>query len=183
MALVTLVLTGVLYPLLITGIASVAFPRQAAGSLITRNGKVIGSALIGQGFASDGYFHGRPSMAGRRGYDAAASGASNLGPTNEALTAAMKARVTAIIGAEPGAAEGAVPVDLVTASGSGLDPHISPDAAAIQVTRVSRARGLAEARVADVVRRHIEGRDLGLFGEPRVNVLLLNLDLDALSSR
>lgn len=178
MALVTLVLTGVAYPLVVTGIASVAFPSQAAGSLVSLEGRTVGSSLIGQAFESPAYFHGRPSAAGD-GYDAMASGASNLGPTSRVLSDQVRRRARAAAVAEGIAS---IPVDLLTASGSGLDPHISPDAALVQVARVARERGLEASAVRALVERRIERRDFGLLGEPRVNVLLLNIDLDALSS-
>jgi K+-transporting ATPase ATPase C chain len=181
MALVTILLTGVVYPLVVTGVSAVLFPRQAAGSLIVSDGVVVGSELIGQAFTSPRYFHGRPSAAGERGYDAAASGASNLAPTSAQLAHDVRTRVNDVI-LQDGAAFGSVPVDLVTASASGLDPHVSPDSALLQVPRVARVRGLAEAHVRALVEARIDGRDLGVLGEPRVNVLLLNLDLDALSS-
>lgn len=175
LALYTL-LTGVVYPILVTGIAQVAFPHQANGSLIERAGVVIGSELIGQQFDDPKYFWGRPSAAG---YDAAASSGSNYGATNPALLDSVQARIDALKAADPDNTL-PIPVDLVTASGSGLDPHISVASALYQVHRVASARGLDEAEVVALVDLYTEGRQFGFLGEPRVNVLLLNLALDEL---
>ena len=180
MLLVLTVLTGVMYPLAVTGLAHLLFPTQANGSLMTRDGKVIGSELIGQYFDEPQYFWGRPSATSPYPYNAAASSGSNLGPTNPVLIEAVKTRVAALRAADPGN-EAPVPVDLVTTSGSGLDPHISPAAALYQAHRVARVRGVQESQVKDLVALHTEGRQFGLLGEPRVNVLKLNLALDTVT--
>ena len=180
------VVTGLLYPLAVTGVAQAVFSHQANGSLITQNGKVVGSELIGQSFTAPGHFLGRPSATAPMPYNAAASGGSNQGPTNPALVDAVKARIESLRAADPGNTR-AVPVDLVTASASGLDPHISPAAADYQTARVAKARGLPLAQVQTLVQQHTEAPWLGLLGEPRVNVLALNLALNlapgALSQR
>lgn len=178
MLVVMTVLTGIIYPLATTGLARVLFPYQAGGSLAYRDGRPVGSSLIGQKFTGPGYFHGRPSAAGPDGYDAAASSGSNLGPTNAKLVAAIAQRLETVR-AENGLPAGTpVPADLVTASASGLDPDISPAAAYLQVPRVARARNLPEEQVRALVTKNITGRQFGLLGEPRVNVLQLNLELD-----
>lgn len=172
-------ITGLLYPLLVTGVSQALFPAQAAGSLIERDGKLIGSRLIGQNFTDPKYFWSRPSATSPYPNNAAASGGSNLGPLNPALKAAVESRIEALRKADPGQAA-PVPVDLVTASASGLDPHVSPAAVDYQIGRVARARGLTTEAVRTVVAQHTEPRQWGLFGEPRVNVLELNLALDRL---
>lgn len=178
MVLVVLTLiTGFLYPLMITGIAQLLFPRQANGSLILFNGQPVGSSLIGQPFDAPKYFWGRPSATSPFPYNAAASSGSNLGPTNDALTKAVQARIDALNAVDPENPL-SLPVDLVTASGSGLDPHISPAAAEYQVRRIARVQGLDEAVIRRLVAQHTEGRQFGILGEPRVNVLTLNLALD-----
>ncbi|HWB17746.1 MAG TPA: potassium-transporting ATPase subunit KdpC [Vicinamibacterales bacterium] len=174
MTIVTTLLLGIAYPLGITAVAQIAFPDRANGQLVERDGALIGSRLIGQGFAMPGYFHPRPSATATP-YDAANSGGSQLGPTNRTLIDTVKARVDAARTDNPNAP---VPIDLVTASASGLDPDLSPAAAAFQVPRVARARGMSEADVRQIVAAHTDGRQLGFFGEPRVNVLELNLALD-----
>jgi K+-transporting ATPase ATPase C chain len=176
MTIVTTVLFGLIYPLAVTGIAQLAFPDQANGQLLKRSdGSIIGSRIIGQPFGGPGYFHSRPSAAGAAGYDAGASSGSNLGPTNQKLIDRVKADVATVQAENPGKP---VPIDLVTTSASGLDPHISPAGADFQIPRVARERGMSENEVTLLVAKHTEGRTLGLFGEPRVNVLLLNLELD-----
>ena len=169
------VLTGVIYPLAIMGLTQVALPSKANGSLITRGGAVVGSSLVGQLFASDTYFHGRRSAAGEKGYDASASSGSNLGPLSKKLQERVDGDLSAL--RQTGALT--IPADAVTTSASGLDPHISPAFAALQVARVAGARGVSEERVRQLLQRHIELPFLGIFGEPRINVLSLNLALDA----
>jgi K+-transporting ATPase ATPase C chain len=170
------VLCGIAYPLLVTGLASVLFPHQAAGSLILKDGKVIGSELLAQSFTADRYFHPRPSAAGN-GYDPMSSGGSNLAQSNAKLVQRIQGDIDKLSKENPGKP---VPIDMVTTSGSGLDPDITPDAAYFQAPRVATARGLSEDQVRQLIAQHITGRQLGLLGEPRVNVLALNLDLDNL---
>src|SRR2546426_11726261 len=176
------IVTGLAYPAIVTGIAQVAFPYRANGSLVVKDGKTLGSELIGQPFDDAKYFWGRPSATTPFAYNAGSSSGSNLSPTNPDLVRAVQARVAALRAADPGNTA-SVPVDLVTASGSGLDPHISPAAALYQVLRVAKARNLEVAAVREVVEANIEGRWLGVLGEPRVNVLALNLALDGKGAR
>ncbi len=177
MTVVTAVLFGLVYPLAVTGLGQLLFPSQANGGLIVKNGQIIGSHLIGQTFSSDSYFHSRPSAAGN-GYDpdSAGGGASNLGPTNRQLLDRVKGDVEKLHAENPGSP---IPVDLVTTSGSGLDPDISPAAAEFQIPRVARARRVSETQLHSLIAKHTSGRQLGVLGEPRINVLELNLDLDA----
>lgn len=174
MTVVTTILLGLIYPMVVTGLAQLIFPHKANGQLLVKNGSVIGSTIIGQGFSGAGYFHSRPSAAGN-GYDAANSGGSNLGPTNQKLVDRVKGDVTAARADNLGAP---VPIDMVTTSASGFDPHITPANAEFQFPRVARARGISVEQLRAVVSKHTEARQLGILGEPRVNVLELNLDLD-----
>lgn len=178
MTLVLCVLTGLVYPGVVTGLAQLLFPRQANGSLVRVNGRVVGSALIGQSFTQPWYFHPRPSAAGA-GYDDTLSGGANLGPTSARLADTLIASAVDSVVRNDGAVKGRIPSDMVTASASGLDPHISPANAFLQVARVARARGASEGAVRALVARHVEGRQFHIFGEPRVNVLLLNIALDS----
>ncbi len=175
--IVTTLLLGLGYPLAVTGIARALFPRKAAGSLILKDGRVIGSELLAQSFTADRYFHPRPSAAGN-GYDATNSGGSNLAQSNKALVERIQGSIDKLSAENPGTP---VPIDLVTASGSGLDPDITPDAAFFQAPRIARARDLSQDRVRQLIQQHITGRQLGLLGEPRVNVLDLNMALDKLT--
>ncbi len=172
-------LTGLIYPGIVTGLAQLLFPWQANGSIVEVDGRPVGSVLIGQAFTRAEYFHSRPSAAGA-GYDATASAGSNRGPTDRKLADTLIAGAVAQAVKEEGAERGKIPTDMVTASASGLDPHISPANAALQVARVARARGVSEGDIREIVRRHTESRQLGFLGEPRVNVLLLNLALESL---
>jgi K+-transporting ATPase ATPase C chain len=180
MTLATTVLLGIIYPLVVTGLAHLLFPRRADGELIHAGGTLVGSRLIGQPFTAAKYFHSRPSAAGPAGYDATNSTGSNLGPTNKTLLDRVSGSVRSLQAENPGAS---VPIDLVTTSGSGLDPHISPAAAEFQVPRVARARGISPDEIRALVKLHTEQRQLGILGEPRVNVLELNLDLDQYKPR
>jgi potassium-transporting ATPase KdpC subunit len=175
------ILTGIIYPLAIWAISQTVFPAQANGSLIVAGNKVVGSRLIGQNFSSAKYFQSRPSAAGDKGYDAANSGGSNLAPTNKALIDAIKLRLKNVVESNPGVDPHQVPVDLVTASGSGLDPEISPAAAELQVSRVAHARGISEDQVRQLIAENTRPRSVGIFGEPGVNVLMLNLALDRIT--
>lgn len=175
--IVTTVLLGIGYPLVVTGIAGAIFPHKAAGSLILKDGQVIGSELLAQSFTSDKYFHPRPSAAGN-GYDPTSSGGSNLAQSNKTLVDRIQGSIDKLSQENPGKP---VPIDLVTTSGSGLDPDITPDAAFFQIPRVAKARGIPEARINQLIQEHITNRQLGFLGEPRVNVLDLNLDLDKLT--
>jgi K+-transporting ATPase ATPase C chain len=181
MTIVLTILVGLVYPLVMVVFAHVLFPHQAAGSLIARNGAVVGSEVIGQNFAASKYFHPRPSAAGN-GYDASNSGGSNLGPTNKSLIDSVRKRLKDTIEAEGGVPPSRVPIDMVTASGSGLDPDISPASAELQIDRVARARGLSADTVRQLVAQNTSGRWAGVVGEPAVNVLALNLALDDLSA-
>ena len=185
LALTTLltVITGLAYPLAVCGLAEAIFPAQARGSLIVRGDKVVGSSLIGQNFSSARYFQARPSAAGDKGYDAANSGGSNLGPTNKALLDAVRLRTKNFLESNPGTTAQQIPIDIVTTSASGLDPEISPAAADLQVARVARARRLSEDQVRRLITENTRPRTAGIFGEPGVNVLLLNLALDRVAAR
>ena len=172
------ILTGVVYPIAVWGLARSIFPRQAAGSIVVVGNKVVGSSLIGQNFSSPRYFQSRPSAAGDKGYAADNSSGSNLGPTNKALIDAVKLRLKNVVESNPGIDAHQVPIDLVTTSGSGLDPEISPASADLQVARVAHARGLSEDQLRQLIAENTRSRSVGIFGEPGVNVLLLNLALD-----
>ena len=178
MTIVLTILTGLIYPLAMVAIAHAIFPWQSNGSIATRNGRVVGSAIIGPNFAAARYFHSRPSAAGNNGYDASGSSGSNLGPTNKTLIDTVRKRLKDVLETDSGVTAAQVPIDLVTASGSGLDPEVSPAAAEIQIARVAKARGLSQDVVEQLVQQNTRGRWLGIVGEPGVNVLMLNLALD-----
>ena len=182
MTVVLTLLTGIAYPVAMVGLAHLCFPRQAEGSLVFHDGRVVGSTLIGQNFSSPRYFHGRPSAAGAKGYDAANSGASNLGPTSKTLIETVRSRASVLRETEPGLSHGEIPVGMVTSSASGLDPDITLASAYVQAVRVAGARDLSEKRIRALIRGNTQGRFLGIFGEPRVNVLRLNLALDELGA-
>ena len=183
LTLLLTVITGLAYPLAVCGLAEAIFPAQARGSLIVQGDKIVGSSLIGQNFSSARYFQGRPSAAGDKGYDAASSGGSNLGPTNKALLDAVRPRLKNFVESNPGTAAQQVPIDIVTTSASGLDPEISPAAADLQVARVARVRALSEDQVRRLIAENTRPRTAGIFGEPGVNVLLLNLALDRIAAK
>jgi len=183
LTLLLTVITGLAYPLAVCGLAEAIFPAQARGSLIVQGDKIVGSSLIGQNFSSARYFQGRPSAAGDKGYDAASSGGSNLGPTNKALIEAVRLRAKNFVESNPGTAAQQVPIDIVTTSASGLDPEISPAAADLQVARVARVRALSEDQVRRLIAENTRPRTAGIFGEPGVNVLLLNLALDRIAAK
>jgi len=182
MTFVLAVLTGIIYPVLITVVSETVFPYQAQGSLITENGRVVGSELIGQNFNAPNYFHGRPSAAGDKGYDATSSGGSNLGPTNKTLIDTTRQRLKEILEQNPGSVAADVPISQITASGSGLDPEITLAGALMQAPRVAKARGMSDEVVLDLIRTHTRHRWAGVIGEPGVNVLDLNLALDRLDA-
>ncbi len=182
MTFVLTLLTGIIYPVAITVLSQTIFPFQAHGSLITRDGQIVGSKLIGQNFSGSGYFHGRPSAAGDKGYDATSSGGSNLGPTNKILIDAARRRLKETLEQNPGTAAADVPISQITASGSGRDPEISPAGARMQVARIAKTRGMTDQAVLDLVRANTRPRWAGIIGEPGVNVLELNLALDEVNA-
>lgn len=183
MVLITTILLGIIYPLVVTCLGQLLFHKQANGSLITQGNRVLGSELIGQSFTAPGLFHSRPSAAGQSGYDPTASGGSNLSPTSKVLVARVRADVDSVVAENPGLQKGNVPVDMVTASASGLDPDITPANAYAQAARVARIRGLSEPEVRDAIKKHTTSRQFGILGEPRVNVLKLNLALQNMKTK